>query len=197
MQRGHGSHSGPGEGLECLAVLSKTLWSFSGFNYNFDTLSCRIPARDCARLLLFSPVGLDTLLRPPGPVSGCPEHLPELGLLRRLIGTAELVPEGEVLPKVVAEVQMVGRVVCGTVKDVAEDKELVVVDKHGPEVHKGEERKVDILVQGHNEQDDLVRERLDVSVHEMEGVRCERSGDDPLVVGLNDQSRVVEFKRVH
>lgn len=79
---------------------------------------------------------------------------------------------------------MVGRVVCGAVEDVAKDKELVVVDEHGPEVDEGEEGKVDILVQGHDKQDDLVRQGLDVSVNEMEGMRCKGGRDDPLVMGL-------------
>jgi len=72
----------------------------------------------------------------------------------------------------------------GAIDDFAVHGVLAVVDRDGPEVHKGEDANVCELLHGEEEGEDVVRDALCEAVEWMEGVGCEWRRDNPLMVRL-------------
>lgn len=108
------------------------------------------------------------------------------------VGAADLVPEGEVLPVVVVEVEVVVGVVGRAVDDVPQQAGhavVAVVDGDGPDVDEDVEAQVGDLVQGEEEGVDVVGQALHEAVHGVEGVAGEGRRDLPEVVGLVETLR--------
>ena len=61
-----------------------------------------------------------------------------------------------------------------------------VVDKHRPNIHAHEECKVEVFLDREEVREDMVGERLEVTVDGVESVCGEGGGYDPLVVWLVD-----------
>jgi hypothetical protein len=109
--------------------------------------------------------------------------------LRLAVRAARAVRPCEVLSVVHGEVQVVERVMRRPVDDLLErvaGNEVRVVDEDRPEVDEDEEAEVQVPVERQDENEGVVRYRLQIAVERVECVRCERSGDDPLVVRLVD-----------
>lgn len=109
-----------------------------------------------------------------------------------LVRTPNLVPEGEVLPVVVVEVQVVVGVVGRAVDDVPQQPRhavIAVVDGDGPDVDEDVEAQVGDFVQGEQEGVDVVGQALHEAIHGVEGVAGEGRGDLPQVVGLVEALR--------
>lgn len=109
-----------------------------------------------------------------------------------LVRTANLVPEGEILPVVVVEVQVVVGVVGRAVDDVAQQPRhavIAVVDGDGPDVDEDVEAQVGDFVQGEQEGVHVVGQALHEAIHGVEGVAGEGCGDLPQVVGLVEALR--------
>lgn len=100
------------------------------------------------------------------------------------VGASDAVPEGEVLAIVVIEVEMVDGVMSGRVDDVGVELVLAVVNQDRPQVNGAKHTQVNVLLHGYAEDKDVVGDRLEVAVQEVEGVGGVWCGDDPLVVGL-------------
>lgn len=100
------------------------------------------------------------------------------------VGTSDAVPEGEVLAIVVVEVKMVDGVMGGRIDDIGVELVFAVVDQDRPQVDGAKHAQVDVLLHGYAEDKDMVRNRLEVAVQEVESVGGVWCRDDPLVVGL-------------
>lgn len=108
------------------------------------------------------------------------------------VGAAQAVPQGEVLPVVVVEEEVVVGVVGGAVDDAGErvgDAVVAVVDGDGPDVDEDVEEQVEDFVEGEEEGVDVVGEALQEAVHRVEGVAGERGGDLPDVVRFVEELR--------
>lgn len=104
-----------------------------------------------------------------------------------LVGSTNLVPEGEVLPVVVVKVEVVVGVVGRAVDDVPQqlgDAIVTVVDGDGPDVDEDVEAQVGDFVQGEEEGVDVVGQALHEAIHGVEGMAGEGRRDLPEVVGF-------------
>lgn len=104
-----------------------------------------------------------------------------------LVGSTNLVPQGEVLPVVVVKVEVVVGVVGRAVDDVPKqsgDAIVTVVDGDGPDVDEDVEAQVGDFVQGEEEGVDVVGQALHEAIHGVEGMAGEGRCDLPEVVGF-------------
>lgn len=104
-----------------------------------------------------------------------------------LVGSTNLVPQGEVLPVVVVKVEVVVGVVGRAVDDVPQqsgDAIVAVVDGDGPDVDEDVEAQVGDFVQGEEEGVDVVGQALHEAIHGVEGMAGEGRCDLPEVVGF-------------
>lgn len=104
-----------------------------------------------------------------------------------LVGSTNLVPEGEVLPVVVVKVEVVVGVVGRAVDDVPQqlgDAIVAVMDGDGPDVDEDVEAQVGDFVQGEEEGVDVVGQALHEAIHGVEGMAGEGRRDLPEVVGF-------------
>lgn len=104
-----------------------------------------------------------------------------------LVGATDLVPEGEVLPVVVVEVQVVVGVVRRAVDDVpqeARDAVVAIVNGDGPDVDEDVEAQVGDFVQGEEEGVDMVGQALHEAIDGVESMAGKRRRNLPEVVGL-------------
>lgn len=59
-----------------------------------------------------------------------------------------------------------------------------VVNEDTPAINENERDKEHRSLEGEDQNENVVRERLSEPIRKVEGMRCEWSGDDPLVMGL-------------
>jgi len=101
------------------------------------------------------------------------------------IAPTDSVCPGEVLSVVADEVEMVesmmGWPVDHILKRVIGDH-VRVVDEDGPEVDEDEEDEVEVTLEGENEDEEVIWNRLSISVDWMEGMGSERCRNYPLVM---------------
>lgn len=116
------------------------------------------------------------------------------------VRTSQAVPESSVLAVVVVEVEtmqrlalsvsnnwevlLVHRVASRAVDDGALSNVFAVMDQDGPDVDKGKENDVGELLEREQEGEDVVGQRLRVTVERVESMASVRAGHDPLVVRL-------------
>lgn len=100
------------------------------------------------------------------------------------VAASQTVPESGELTVVVVEVQVVHGVASSAVDYGAVGNVLAIVDQHGPDVDEHEKRNVGELLKREQEREDVVRNRLGVTIERVESVGCEWSRHDPLVVRL-------------
>lgn len=121
----------------------------------------------------------------PRPLAGA-----ELGLAGKqlvvgaAVAAAEAVPDRRVLAVIIIKIEVVHGVARRAVDDGRVGHVLAVVDQDGPEVDEHEQPDVGELLQGKQEREDVVRQRLRPAVDGVEGVRGVGRRHDPAVMGL-------------
>ena len=78
---------------------------------------------------------------------------------------------------------------CGSIDNVLQPvagDHIRIVNKHGPNVHTDKECEVEVFLNGEDVGEDMVGERLEVTVDWMESVCGEGGGYDPFVMWLVD-----------
>jgi len=96
---------------------------------------------------------------------------------------------GEVLSVIADKVEVMERMMCRSVDNFFErmvGDHIRVVNEDGPKVDQDEQDEVEMSLEGEDEGEEVVRDGLGITIHWVEGMRCEGRGDDPLVVRFMD-----------
>ena len=105
------------------------------------------------------------------------------------IRSSSLVRPCEVLAVVDGEIQMMQSMVCGSINHVLEPMtgdHIRIVNEHRPDIDADEEREVEMFLDGEEIGEDMVGERLEITVDWVESVRGEGGRYDPFVMGFVD-----------